>query len=602
MPKPQGKITDLVPTHRIHYQRAFNQMQETMQIYMGDFRQILGNDVPSDVKIHKSGKGRNIIDGFRNQIRTDEPTVDFAAAGADKVSQGNASLMKRWGYGQLRKQRQRSEIDPDSQTALDLLLRGAACQKILLSTDQMAGRAPKGVNTLDFKNWELRDKSMWPFVILNPDPLNLFPPPGLHKPLRYMIETQERRVADMWAEYPQWPDPVASLSKTSQKDRHNPARSVRWVEYWSVPEYDSEGVMTDPGWYIVEADGAIVIDKPNPYGFVPYIYEWSGLGRRDGSGDPLYEAVNILTGISGELAGLVEVLTAMSVQTMMHVFPILLTTEDPRKVASQFSVGPARVVQHPPGNPPKYMERPDPNENLFRHYDLLDQEVSKLANIALAGGRQPGVDFGVLQAMQIGQALKAISPVRQTLDRVGSQKLNMMAMLSERFDLNTTVEGTSESAERSRIVKSEDFKHFNFQVTFEAVDPAENNQALLVGESLRRAGDLSQRTFWRVYAKHVVPDADEEEANLLAEQIINHPAFIEQLVRFTLEEASGQDLLDAAQTAIQDTGRQIQNRVDDTLPQVSGQRARDLEGLANTPGSLNIPLEVAQEAGREARG
>ena len=240
--------------------------------------------------------------------------------------------------------------------------------------------------------------------------------------------------------------------------------------------------------YIVEADGELVFEKENPYGCVPYIFEWSGLGRAHADGDPSHLAVGILTHVMGELEEEVRLKTAISVQTQMHVFPPILTTEDPRKVAAQFGIGPGKVIRHAPGQPPEYMKYPPPNENLYRFLDAIHSNISRVSSSALSGGREPGVGYGVLQAQMIGQALTTIAPVLATLDSIGTQTLDMMAGQARIMDLHMTLFGSSEEAEGTFNITGKDFAHQNFDVTFEAVDPAENDRALMVGEALRSAG------------------------------------------------------------------------------------------------------------------
>src|SRR3990167_11358536 len=142
----------------------------------------------------------------------------------------------------------------------------------------------------------------------------------------------------------------------------------------------------------------MVFERENPYGLVPYIWEWSGMGRVNADGAPAELAVGILTSIVGELEEEVRLKTAISVKTQMHVFPPILTVEDPRKVAQEFGVGPGKVIRHPPGHPPVYMEYPPPNENMYRFLATIQDNIGRVQSRALSGGRDPGVRYGGLQA------------------------------------------------------------------------------------------------------------------------------------------------------------------------------------------------------------
>ena len=568
------KITEIQADLERFYSRAHRSMERADKMHNQDFTGLI--DVPYEIRVFLSSTAANIIDGYRNQIRTTEPTVNFSPSANTRAAERQGVLMKKWGYGMLERERLRAAIDPNLQCGFDLLLRGAACKKIVVDVDGMVGPAPKK-NSKAFKDWEAKALNCWPFISRAIDPLSVFPSPGDVKPLPFMIEKQRRPAAMLWAQYPEWRDP-----KRETKEGKNPARLVTWIEYWSKDEY------------IVEADGELVFEKENPYGFVPYIFEWSGLGRAHSDADPSHLAVGILTHILGELEEEVRLKTAISVQTQMHVFPPILTTEDPRKVAAQFGLGPGKVIRHPPGNPPQYMNYPAPNENLYRFLDAIQQNISRLAGAALSGGRDPGVEYGVLQAQMVGQALTTIAPIRATLNGIATQTLNMMGTMVRKMDLNMTIKGTMETIEEPFSVQGSDFDHMSFDVSFEAVDPAENDRALMVGEALRRAGDISQRTFWEKYLKHVIADPEQEYINLWEEAILQHLLQSGALSNVVMDEAMQAQLQQQGEQATQGAQETMQQGAppSDTISMAGRLAASEMEQISGTPGSLSAPREM----------
>ena len=568
------KITEIQADLERFYSRAHRSMERADKMHNQDFTGLI--DVPYEIRVFLSSTAANIIDGYRNQIRTTEPTVNFSPSANTRAAERQGVLMKKWGYGMMERERLRAAIDPNLQCGFDLLLRGAACKKIVVDVDGMVGPAPKK-NSKAFKDWEAKALNCWPFISRAIDPLSVFPSPGDVKPLPFMIEKQRRPAAMLWAQYPEWRDP-----KRETKEGKNPARLVTWIEYWSKDEY------------IVEADGELVFEKENPYGFVPYIFEWSGLGRAHSDADPSHLAVGILTHILGELEEEVRLKTAISVQTQMHVFPPILTTEDPRKVAAQFGLGPGKVIRHPPGNPPQYMNYPAPNENLYRFLDAIQQNISRLAGAALSGGRDPGVEYGVLQAQMVGQALTTIAPIRATLNGIATQTLNMMGTMVRKMDLNMTIKGTMETIEEPFSVQGSDFDHMSFDVSFEAVDPAENDRALMVGEALRRAGDISQRTFWEKYLKHVIADPEQEYINLWEEAILQHLLQSGALSNVVMDEAMQAQLQQQGEQATQGAQQTIQQGAppSDTISMAGRLAASEMEQISGTPGSLSAPREM----------
>lgn len=560
-----------------YYGDMLRKMEHIDAMYEQDYASLF--TVEYTIPISKTSTSSSIVDGFRNQLRTDEPTVEFRPYGASRQAVDHASLMQQWGYGQLRREREMAEVDPNLQFGFDLLLRGAACKKILLDVDAVPERPVTRAGTKKYKDWADQVAASWPFIIRAIDPLSVFPSPGFRKPLRYIIEEQVRQAIDMWENYPDWADPNAKTS-----EGRNPARKVSWIEYWS------------PEWYIVEADGAEVFVRPNPYGFIPYVYEFSGLGRRHADGNPSHLAVSILERKLGDLEEEVRQRTAFSVSTMSHVFPTILTTGDPTTVATQFGMGPGRVIKHPPGQPPVYMEAPPPNENVLRFLAQIQGSIAELRSASLIGSREPGVDTASQHAQMTGQALTNLRPIREVLNRVGSQSLNMMSRMMRQYDLSMTVEGHGEEAERSKTVLGSDFTHYNFEVTFEAIDPAEDRTMMLVGEALRRAGDLSQRTFWKKFAKHVIEDADEEEANLLVELIMRQMAESGMLTQIVLSEERFAEIMEQQSDLVEQARSVIQQRRNETVPQVAGEQASQLDALAGTPGLSNVPRAISEQA------
>lgn len=496
MPLSHHEVLEYYTDLKQHYSSRDRKMTEEDRVFEQEFAGLV--DVPYEVRIFKSSTARNIVEGFRNQIRTNEPTVDFKAVGPSVQAAKHSTLMQKWGYSMLRKERLFGTTDPTSQNAFDLLLRGASCKRITVDVDRMLEPPPKR-GTRAYDEWIREAMATWGYISRAIDPMSCFPPPGQRKPFTFFIERQVRYAQEIKDIYPDWID----------VKKGKPSRAIEFLQYWADDQY------------MALADGSPALEKANPYALQPYIYEWSGMGRSHADNDPVHLASGILTGILGELEEEVRLKTAISVQTQMHVFPPILTIEDPKKVAKQFGVGPGKVIKYMPGHPPEYMKYPPPNENMYLFLDTIKENINRVFSASLSGSPDPGVRFGVLNAQNIGQALTAIAPIRATLDRIGTQTLNMMAAMASHMDLHMAVEGGLEPVEAPMRVEGSDFSHLNFVVTFEAVDPSENDRALLVGESLRRAGDISRRTFWKKYAKHIIEDPDEEEILLLEEKLFD---------------------------------------------------------------------------------
>ena len=192
----------------------------------------------------------------------------------------------------------------------------------------------------------------------------------------------------------------------------------------------------------------------------------------------------------------------------------------------------------------------------------------------------------------VGQALTTIAPIRATLDGMATQTLNMMATMARKMDLNMSVKGTMEPVEEPVSVSGSDFEHMNFQVTFEAVDPAENDRALMVGEALRRAGDISQRTFWEKYLKHVIEDPDQEYINLWEESILQNLLQSGALSQIVMDEAMQAQLAQQGEQAVQGAQQSVGLPPSDTISGEGRLAAQEMEAISGTPGSLTPPREM----------
>ena len=578
---PPESLATLKSSLENYYGNMHASMERVRSLYHQEFGYIFAK-YDYDVPIHSSATATNIVDGLRNQVRTDEPAVEFEPISQSRDNLRHANQLKEWGSMALGRVRATPDIDPDLQAAFDFILSGAHAEKIIVDADlKPIPPATRNKKSAEWRKYQDHLSSYWPFVVRSLDPLTVYPAPGIRKPLRYVLETQQRRVVDMWEQYPDWPDPLGAGMVA--KERTNPARSTSWLEYWSED------------WYKVEADGARVLQQENPYGLVPYIFEFSGLGHREASGDPVSLCQGMLHPIIGELEAEVVIKTIISVQAQMHVFPTLLTTEDAKEMARKFAIGPGRILQYALGQPePKWLTSPPPNENFYRYLDRIDANIARVANAALYGLREPGVDYGILQAQMVGQALKAIAPIRATMDRVGTQRLNMMARLMRVMELSMNVQGGAERTGMG-MLGPEDFAHYNFSVKYKSIDPSENDRLIQIGEMMRRAGDLSRRTLWRVFAPHVVTDPDAEESELYAEKILSQMAESGTLTQIVLQGDAGAMAAESAGGIVQLAKEEIASQAggEAQIPQKLPQR---VESISGEPGLVTEPMNTARQA------
>ena len=425
-----ASLDDIISASEHYYSGAHSQMVVADNLYNQNY--FLSIDLPENIGVHRSSKATQIVDNLRDQIRVDEPVVVYRERSPKQKDQEHKALVEQWGQNVLAQIGQAGMIDPLGQAPHDLILRGAACVKIVVCEDSLDDKPPK----VSKRAWEAEMANKPHFMLKPVDPLNCYPSPGNN--LTYMVEKQTRRVIDIRESYPHWKDPKAKKFGRNLAD--NPLREVDWVEYWTRDEY------------IVEVDGDRIIEKPNPYGIIPYVYRYSGLGRYNSDGNPKHLAIGILHSIQGELEAEIEVKTAMRAAWQYHVFPRLLTTDDPSQVAQQFQKGPGAVIKHAPERPPQWLDSPPPNQHMMEFLNSIDESIRRTIPAALM---ERQADAGIHQALLIGQALKIISPVKKALNSMGTEVLNKLSHLMAWFELPMSVQGPREG-DSSRMVRGKD--------------------------------------------------------------------------------------------------------------------------------------------------
>ena len=531
--------------------------------------------VPEGMEVHESSTPSLMVDNLRDQIRTDEPIVTYQPTGRSQSALQFKEIAQMWAAGVLHEVSASSLIDPIQQVVHDFLLRGAGCIKFIVDPEYML---PPG-------NDEDPDTGMFPWLVKAIDPLSVFPAPGSKRTPAYVLECQTRTVLDMQMHYADhWHDPIVRRGGKKRK----PSDPVKWLEFWSGPSF-KEGHMVDPGSYVVEADGIRIIDQPNPYGVLPYVFSYSGLGRSNFDGEPSHLSEGILDSVVGELEEEIRIKTAWAHQWLFSAYPRLLTTDDPRRVRRQFMVSAGSVIKYNPGEKPEWMEQQPPNEAMLRFLEVITANIQRKVSPSLTE-RPSGVDAGIHQALLLGQALKVISPVRRALDIMGGDLLNGMAKQMSALSLKMNVQGGTER--QDRMVNGRDFKAFTFRVQFEAIDPVENDRRMLAGLALRRERAdglplISRRTFMERYMGGVIDNIDDEEAQLIAE------AAVAQLV------ASGA-LLQSVMQEVQANAQaaQVASAGDQAASQIAGGRERGLESVAGA--GTPSPQEAGANEGQNA--
>ena len=203
--KPE-KLAPIFEQLRRHYQGSHAEMEELDKLY-----QLEGGHVdmqlPEGVPMHIPATPANIVDGLIVQLPIDRPTVTLPSY--TKSDQANSTKMQAWGQDRLRYIRESGEYNTFEHVKAHLMVRGAACNKIIIDESRIPNPPPADHPDLEnaLKIFEERKASIEPFIVRPLDPLTVFPSPGNTKDLKFVLEHQVRNISTM-DEYTNWTDPV----------------------------------------------------------------------------------------------------------------------------------------------------------------------------------------------------------------------------------------------------------------------------------------------------------------------------------------------------------------------------------------------------------
>lgn len=504
-----------------HYNASHSNMQELEALYDLEGGRVI-MELPQGVPMHIPATPANIVDSMVAQLPTDRPVVELTSR--TKNEENKAVRLTKWGEDRLKYMRENGEFNVFEGVKNHLFILGAACTKVIVDETRLPD-VPKSSDYPDpeefkevMKTYEERKAGVEPFVTRPLDPQVVFPSPGNTRELTFMIEHQIRNISDM-AEFTDWTDPEGKrMVEMHRPDRaEDPTRQVRWLEFWSAPLV-IDGKVEDPGWYIIEVDNEEVLKEENPYGVVPYAYDYSGLGRPHHSGDPKFQSIGLLSKIRGELNAEIRIKTAWDAQWQYHVFPTWLVQANARAAAKMLNKGPGRIIEWGilGDQKPELMEVKPPDANMITFLSRIEASMQRYVAPSLAGDDTS--DFGILTSIRIGQQLKTIEPVWKNMDLLASRTLNLMAKIAHHRNLSFKVR--SGSRETETTLQGDDFTRYDFTVTFERVDPAEDQRQLLIGSSLLEKGHISQKTFFNKYARTAISDPDQEQEDIIVETVV----------------------------------------------------------------------------------
>lgn len=173
---------------------------------------------------------------------------------------------------------------------------------------------------------------------------------------------------------------------------------------------------------------------------------------------------------------------------------------------------------------------------------------------------------------------------------MGTDLLNGMAHMMSELGLTMNIRGKQDTQER--MASGGKFKHYNFRVEFESVDPVENDRRMLSGLALRRdRADglplISRHTFMDKYMKGIVDDPDEEDVLVISEAVLAQlvsSGVLSEAALANLEPGQGE----AVGAAVEEARAQVRGQAG-----MAGAPRREAETIAgtNVPGREGLARE-----------
>jgi hypothetical protein len=203
-------------------------------------------------------------------------------------------------------------------------------------------------------------------------------------------------------------------------------------------------------------------------------------------------------------------------------------------------------------------------------------------------------DAGIHQAMLIGQALKIISPVKKALNSMGTEIVNKLSHLMSWFELSMSVQGPRDGASE-RMIRARDFTHHQFEVTFEATDPSEDDRRMLSALAVKREpGLISRATYREKFLKGVIPNGEEEEEKIMAEQVIDQLVGSGMMVQEVMAQMQAMEQQEQAQSSADGIAGQMQERTRAAAETVGG-REQGLEAMMGGGEGGRVPVALENE-------
>lgn len=438
------------------------------------------------------------------------------------------------------------------------------------------GRGEAFIQVVHNRTWIDKIGTGLPVLFLIPDPMVIYASPEEDEngvPLRVIV-WYKRQPRDVVLRYPNWTDPKKTMTGSSKK-----RVEVEWLEYW------------DKDYRYFEADGEEVLKgeggiQPNVYGFVPFVRQRSGLGRRSPEGK-LEDLIVSDIRFSRDLIKQ-ECIKRSNIHSVEDLFAhrpktIISPGEISEQEAKKLTFGAYDLnllTNVPQGTEIVKDDYPHVPPEMYMSHQAIKSEIAQRNPFIMAGfplgtsGRHE--DISQMAAMR-------------RYDTVIENTENAFATA---FEMALKICGNDIIARPEGLTKKDLQTEFKCSVKLKASDPIEEDRKSNMGSRMFARKEISLKTNLVKHQGYTEDEAEEEITDILVENItIFNPDVAMVLGMVGAKEAGMEEYIEEAQARRE--GQQAQQRGLQEPPSPTEQRRA--EGETETP----LGDEMIDESNRQ---
>uniref|UniRef100_A0A6M3IDW1 Portal protein n=2 Tax=viral metagenome TaxID=1070528 RepID=A0A6M3IDW1_9ZZZZ len=502
------------------------------------------------VTVMRTGKARRLIDGPADHIITDNPQAFRRNLKDNKTEdEANSKIAELLNTSWLQVFKKQNP-NVYKQFVKFLLLRGEAWIQMSHNPDFERGKSEDGL----------------PIILRVPDPIVIFASPN-----ESANGVPEHVI--LWYELTpfiinhNFPDFQPKLGDRDQSD------TVSWMEYW------------DKDQRYFEADGQVLVNDDNPYGFVPFVHKLSGLGTEDAQGRMERLIVGRLKFSRDTLRR--ETAIISSLDYSIHTFAnrsFTVQGDDMHPVPpdfwEKFVVGVAMGNELPPGVTVTRSVDALPEQQLFQYLQTINRQLELEDPLTLEG--VPVGSSARQQDMTTTSALRRYASIIENTEHAFSTAMGMGLKIADTVPKQLPTE-----------LKGINFKrNYEVKIFLKAEDPTENDRKVTLGSRLYQAGEIDLETNHIKFQGFTKEQSRDIRKRRIVDNLLASPEAMQIMGQSLLKEtglgqelgAQGMDFSQVPQTPTE------QKRLQGEIKTNIGREMIDMS-LANK-GSRNPPVRV----------